>query len=98
MQKKNDEKYPANPDWLTDEISQMETPVEYAGTTVYAYEWQNDYYFEYHNVLSSSLPQPVSAKGDAIHFYVFETTKDYYKEKCCKQYVWRAPKYEEFIR
>jgi hypothetical protein len=43
--KENEEKYPANPDWLTVKISQMETPAEYAGTVVYAYEWNNEYYY-----------------------------------------------------
>jgi hypothetical protein len=42
--KGDDEKYPANPDWLNDKISQMETADYYAGTIVYAYEW-NDYYY-----------------------------------------------------
>ena len=39
------EKFPANPDWLNAKISQMETPVEYAGTVVSAYEWNNEYYY-----------------------------------------------------
>ena len=43
--KENDEKFPANPDWLTDKISQMETADYYVGTTVYAYEWNNEYYY-----------------------------------------------------
>jgi len=43
--KENDEKYPANPDWLNAKISQMETPVYYAGTVVYAYKWNKEYYY-----------------------------------------------------
>jgi hypothetical protein len=43
--KENVEKFPANPDWLTDMISQMETADYYVGTTVYAYEWNNEYYY-----------------------------------------------------
>lgn len=43
--KENDEKFPANPDWLTVKISQMETADYYAGTVVYAYEWNNEYYY-----------------------------------------------------
>ncbi len=43
--KENDEKLPANPYWLTARISQMETPAGYAGTTVFAYKWDNDYYY-----------------------------------------------------
>ena len=43
--KENDEKFPANPKWLTNMISQMETGDYYVGTTVYAYEWNNEYYY-----------------------------------------------------
>jgi hypothetical protein len=40
-----DKKYPENPDWLNEKISQMETPAYYVGTVVYAYEWNKDYYY-----------------------------------------------------
>ena len=43
--RKGNEEFPANPDWLTDKISQMETADYYAGTTVYVYEWNNEYYY-----------------------------------------------------
>ena len=42
---KNELEFPANPDWLTDKISQMETADYYVGTTVYAYEWNNEHYY-----------------------------------------------------
>ena len=42
---KDNEEFPANPDWLNKMISQMETANYYAGTTVYAYEWNNEYYY-----------------------------------------------------
>ncbi len=42
---KDNEEYPANPDWLNEMISQMETADYYVGTTVYAYEWNNEYYY-----------------------------------------------------
>ena len=40
-----DEKFPGNPDWLNEKISQMETPAYYFGTVVYAYEWNKEYYY-----------------------------------------------------
>ncbi|HEY5124515.1 MAG TPA: hypothetical protein VIK14_12350 [Ignavibacteria bacterium] len=89
------------PDWLKTKISQDEQEMKdfpqswkYYGAWV-RYNWQNEYYFEYHNVLSESLPKPISAKGDTLHFYVFETTTDYYKEKCCKEFVWKAPEFKD---
>jgi len=43
--RKDSEAFPVNPDWLNDMISQMETADYYAGTTVYAYEWNDEYYY-----------------------------------------------------
>jgi hypothetical protein len=43
--KKESKEFPENPDWLNTKISQMETPVEYAGTVIYAYEWNKEYYY-----------------------------------------------------
>lgn len=43
--RKDNEEFPANPEWLNEMISQMETADYYVGTTVYAYEWNNDYYY-----------------------------------------------------
>jgi hypothetical protein len=43
--KKESKEFSANPDWLSDKISQMETADYYMGTTVYAYEWNNEYYY-----------------------------------------------------
>jgi hypothetical protein len=40
-----EKKYPENPDWLSAKISQMEAPPEYAGAKIYAYEWNNEYYY-----------------------------------------------------
>jgi hypothetical protein len=64
--KENDKKYPANPDWLTDKISQMETPVDYAGTVVYAYEWNNEYYY--------LISLPLSSCG-MCEFYNYQGVK-----------------------
>jgi hypothetical protein len=61
------------------------------------YKWQDDYYFEYQNyvMFGSSLSQPISAKGDTLQFYVFDTTTDYYIEKCCKEFVWKATEFKD---
>jgi hypothetical protein len=37
--------FPANPDWLTAKITQMETADYYVGTKVYAYDWNKEYYY-----------------------------------------------------
>jgi hypothetical protein len=50
-----DEKFPANPDWLNAKISQMETPEYFAGTILYAYEWNKEYYYLISIPLSSCI-------------------------------------------
>jgi len=53
--KENDEKFPENPDWLTEKISQMGTDFYYVGTIVYAYEWNNEYFYLISIPLSSCI-------------------------------------------
>jgi hypothetical protein len=42
---KDNEELPATPDWLNEMILQMESADYYVGTIVYAYEWNNEYYY-----------------------------------------------------
>jgi hypothetical protein len=90
------------PDWLKTKISQDEQAIKDSPKymTSYGcwlrYSWQNEYYFEYHNVVSSSSPRAISFKGDTLHIWANDINTDYCKEKCCKQYVWKAPKYKEY--
>ena len=60
------------------------------------YKWQNDYYFEYYNILSSTTIVPISEMGDSLNKSANEINMKYYNEKCCRQYVWRAPNYKEY--
>jgi hypothetical protein len=89
------------PEWLKARIQHDEDLIKDSPKLMYSYgawlryQWQNEFYFEYHNVLSESLPQPVSKNGDILPILVFDTTTEYYKEKSCKQYVWKAPEYDE---
>ncbi len=89
------------PEWLKTKINQDEQIIKDSPQLMNSYgawlryDWQNEYYFEYHNVLSSSLPQPISTKGDTLHIYATDINTDYYKEKCCKQYVWKASEYKD---
>jgi len=100
---KDDFLIPGNevPAWLKAKIRQDEqiikdSPQTYLNYGAWMrYKWENEYYFEYQNYLSSSLPKPISAQGDTLNFYVFDTTTDYYKEKCCKEFVWKAPEFKD---
>jgi hypothetical protein len=89
------------PTWLKTRISQDEQIIKQSLNSGVAYgawlryKWQNENYFEYHNILSvsSSFPIPFSVNGDSLIVISGGTNSDYWTKKCCKQYVWKAPKY-----
>lgn len=89
------------PEWLKSQISQAEKSIKenpkgwHAYGAWIRYKWQEEYYFEYHNMASSSLIMPISATGDTLHFSPGDISTEYYKEKCCRQYVWKGPDYKE---
>jgi hypothetical protein len=88
------------PAWLKTRISQDEQTIQdypkYMASwgAWIRYKWQKEYYFEYHNILSSSSVAPISENGDTLYYGA--TNMKYYNEKCCKQYVWKAPNYKEY--
>lgn len=57
--------------------------------------WNDEYYYEYYNLLLSSMPRPISHSGDTLEVWVGDTDTDYHKEKCCSRYVWKGPDYFE---
>lgn len=89
------------PDWLKTEISKAEKTIKEspAGLTSYSawirYQWQNEYYFEYNAGASSSSPKAISATQDTLRLNPWDTTTDYFKERCCRQIIWKGPKYSE---
>jgi hypothetical protein len=89
------------PQWLKSKISQDEKFMDanpssclYYGAWL-RYTWNDEYYFEYHCSCSSASPVPISAKGDTLHIVANDVTTDYYKEKCCRLLVWKAPEYTD---
>lgn len=90
------------PSWLKERILKDEKTIEDNPKLMNAYgcwvryTWNSEYYFEYHNVLSSSSPPVISYEGDTLMFYGGDKTTEYYKQKCCKIYVWKGPEYQEF--
>ena len=90
------------PDWLKTRISQDELKIQESPKYMTSwgawirYKWQNDYYFEYNNIMSSTTIVPISENGDSLYKSANETNMKYYTEKCCKQYVWKAPNYKEY--
>jgi hypothetical protein len=100
---KGDYLIPANelPDWLKADIRKQEQIIKDSPQLMNSYgawlryKWQNDYYFEYHNDLSSASPKATSYDGKT-HIEVWDATTDYYKNKCCKNYVWKAPEARDY--
>jgi len=43
--RRDNEGLAAGPEWLNEMISEVETADCYVGTTVYAFEWNNEYYY-----------------------------------------------------
>ena len=87
------------PQWLKENIemheqSIKENPKAMAGIAAWKRtEWRQEYYYEYINLLLSSMQRPISHSGDTLDVFVGDMDSDYHKEKCCSIYVWKGPDY-----
>jgi hypothetical protein len=54
-------------------------------------EWNNEYYYEYHNNLSSKMYHPISHYQDTLRVDISTAISNYFNEKCCEVYVWKGP-------
>lgn len=86
------------PGWLKTRIDQDELTIAsnpHSGLDIASwvrYKYQREYYFEYHNMLSSSFPQVYNYAGESFNYFIDPYT-DYPDTKCCKQYVWKGSEY-----
>jgi hypothetical protein len=86
------------PAWLKTIIQQDEqvintTPKYIASYGAWKrYEWNNEFYFEYINPLSSYRGTAIAFSGEAMSF---DENTPFIKERCCMKYVWKAPSYNE---
>ncbi len=91
------------PQWLKDNIEQHEqsirdNPKSMAGIAAWKRTvWKQEYYYEYYNLLLSSMPRPISHSGDTLDVWIGDTDSDYHREKCCSVYVWKGPDYKEIF-
>ena len=89
------------PDWLKDKISQDEATIKSDPKLMpnygawIRYEFQGEKYYEYDNPLSSMSRNPYSGTGDRINTTIAPFT-DYWNNKCCEAYVWKAPNYKKY--
>jgi hypothetical protein len=88
------------PGWLKQSIADTERIISSdsrSGLSISAwirYEYNDQYYFEWHNLLSSSFPPIYNFEGDMMG-YSWATTDDYQKDKCCREYIWKGPSWND---
>lgn len=86
------------PGWLQDIIQQNEEELESNNKSAVAitawarFTYLEEYYFEYHNPILSSLPPVYDWEGNEVQFDQ-ASYEAYQNEKCCMKYVWRGPSY-----
>lgn len=86
------------PGWLKTRIARDELTIAsnpQSGLDIAAwirYKYQKEYFFEYHNMLSSSFPNVYNYAGESVN-YLIDPYTDYPDKKCCKQYVWKGSAY-----
>ena len=89
------------PKWLKERISNDEEKIKsnvQSGLDIAAwirYKYDDDYFFEYRNLLSSSGPEMYDYSGDQIMLNQ-EPYLDFETEKCCKQFVWKGSNYIDY--
>lgn len=87
--KDNDGQIPENPDWLTEKISQMDTADYYFGTTVYLYEWYNEYYYYVSIPLSSCMMCEFYSYDGVKFVWTKDNSVDFQKNAKRIKVVWQ---------
>jgi hypothetical protein len=86
---KEREEFPPNPHWLTAKISQMETASYYMGTNIYAYEWNNEYYYLISIPLSSCIMCEFYNYQGVKFVWTQDTIDDFQKNAKRIKVVWQ---------
>jgi len=58
------------------------------------YKWNDEYFFEYRNGLSSAGPEKYTYTGDKMTLN--QEYLNFEKEKCCKEIVWKTAGYIDY--
>ena len=89
------------PQWLKERIAEDEVDIEESDPKKMVnfgawirYKFNEDYYFEYDNPLSSVCCCMLNFEGESFNYFD-ESFETYQENKCCKKYVWKAPEYDE---
>jgi len=90
------------PEWLEDRIAETEKEIRSnpkSGLDICAwvrYTYEDDYYYEWINLLSSHWPHLYNQKGELMTFDSMDIHR-YYDEKCCKKFIWKGANYIDGI-
>ena len=88
------------PSWLKDRIQQDEESLKSQPRSTLnvsawvRYTYDANFYFEFVNLASSTLPQVFMQDGTEYKPSLQDFSK-YQSEKCCKLYIWKGPSYFE---
>lgn len=96
------------PIWLKERIAHDEAIIKESPHLWYnygawmRYEFEDDFYFEYENPLSSTA-YPIYSESE-VHIslvssheeYLVSLLKKYVDNRCCKKFVWKAPNYHDY--
>lgn len=83
------------PNWLKSQIL-LQSKKEISSTSAWIrYKWNNEAYFEYYNLSSSTFAYPISFSGDTLKTCPVCKGNDYNDHKCCKQFIWKGSHYIE---
>lgn len=88
------------PGWLKTRIAEIEDEIKANQTSALnicawiRYEFNDQYYFEWHNLLSSSFPPVYNADGEMMT-YSWDSADEYQKAKCCKKFVWKGSSWKD---
>lgn len=90
------------PEWLEDRIAETEKEIRSdpkSSLNMCAwvrYTYEDDYYYEWINLLSSYWPHLYNQKGELVTFDSMDIDK-YWEQKCCKQFIWKGADYIDGI-
>jgi len=91
------------PDWLLSKIEEDEEVISdrpkgyLASGTWVRVKWNDVFYYEYWNMLSSRFAYPISHDRDTLDFTIADGWTDYAKEKCCEKFVWKGPEVKDWM-
>lgn len=86
------------PPWLVEKITSDEKEIAADPDTYRTlgawiqYRYKRSVYFEYHNLIFSSMPKVFYYDGSEMNF-ALPVYSDYQKGKCCKEIVWKGNAY-----